>query len=109
VIDMSRRYVLVKIMTELAVTEEQFGAALMAAVRTGFGTVGLARIGPKLVRFDSSKSQAVIACRREMVEELEAAVALITSCDEVGVVPLVVQVSGTIKGLRGKRRMKGRY
>jgi RNase P/RNase MRP subunit POP5 len=99
---MSRRYVLVRIVSDQTVTEEQFGGALMAAVRKNFGEIGLARIGPKLVRFDSVRLLAIIACKQEMVAELEAAVALIPSCGEVPVTPLAIQVSGTIKGLQWK-------
>ena len=102
---MSRRYVLVRIVSDHTVTEEQFGGALMAAVRRSFGEIGLARIGPRIVKFDTATLLTVIACKQEMVAELEAAVALIPSCGGGSVTPLVIQVSGTIKGLHW-RRMK---
>ena len=97
---MPRRYLLVRIVSEQAVTEEQFSGALMGAVRKSFGEIGFARIDPKLVRFDSEKLLATVACKPGMVTEMEAAVGLISSNGEVPMATLVLQVSGTIKGLR---------
>ena len=101
---MTRRYVLVKMMSDHAVTEEQLGSVLNAAVSKSFGDIGFARIAPKLIRFDPAKSEAVIACKREMVHELEAAVARVSTCGDFSVTPLVVRVSGTIKGLKQRKR-----
>jgi len=96
---------LVRIVAEQAVSEEQFRGALMDTIRKSFGEIGFARIDPKLVRFDSGKLLAIVACKSSMLTELEAAVGLISSDANVLMVPLVLQVSGTIKGLR-KRRLK---
>ena len=92
------------IISDHEVTEEQFGSALTDAVRKNFGDIGFGRISPKLIRFDPTKSMAIVACKREMVRELEAAIALISGCGDLPVTPLVVQVSGTIKGLKRKRK-----
>ena len=101
---MTRRYALVKIISDYALTEEQFGGAVNAAVSKSFGDIGFARIAPKLIRFDPTKSEAIIACKREMVHELEAAVARVSNCGDFSVTPLVVRVSGTIKGLKQRKR-----
>ena len=101
---MARRYVLTRIVSEHPVTEEQLGSALIATIRKGFGEIGLARIGPKLIRFDSGKSLAVIACTSGMIDELQAAIGLMSGCGEQPVASLVIQVSGTIKGLARRRR-----
>ena len=97
-----RRYLLVRIMSEQAVTEEQFSDAFMSAIRRSFGEIGFARIEPKLVRFDSGKSLAIVACKASMVAQLQAAVALISGYSEVPTATLVLRVSGTIKGLRAR-------
>jgi RNase P/RNase MRP subunit POP5 len=87
-------------MSEQAVTEDQFGSTLMTAVRKSFGEIGFARIDPKLVRFESDGLLAIVACKPGMVTELEAAVGLISGNGEVPMAALVLQISGTIKGLR---------
>lgn len=99
---MPRRYLLVKVRSEQAVTEEQFNGAFLSAVRMSFGEIGFARIDPKLVRFDSAKLLAIVACKASMVAELETAVALISSYSGVPTATLVLRVSGTIKGLKAR-------
>jgi len=100
---MARRYLLVKVVSERPLSSEQFGTALIGSVRRCFGEVGLSRIDPKLVRFDPNQSEAIVACKRDGASELQAAIALISEASEVSIVPLVLRVSGTIKGL-GKRK-----
>jgi len=97
-----RRYLLVRIVSEQAVSEEQFSDAFMSAVRMNFGEIGFARIDPKLVRFDAGRLLAVVACKASTVSELEAAVALISGYSGVAAATLVLRVSGTIKGLRAR-------
>jgi len=97
---MPRRYLLVKVLTDESVTEEQFRELLMNSVRKSFGEIGYARIDPKLVRFDSKRSAAIVACRPSMVTELEAALSLVRGDERAPMAPIVLQVSGTIKGLR---------
>ena len=104
---MPRRYLLVRIMSERAVTEEQFSTALMSTVRRSFGEIGFARIDPKLVRYDSDRLLAIVACKPAMVTEMEASVGLISGDGSTAIATLVLKVSGTIKGLR-VRRSKGR-
>jgi RNase P/RNase MRP subunit POP5 len=105
---MPRRYLLVRIMSERTVTEEQFSTALMSAVRRSFGEIGFARIDPKLVRYESDRLLAIVACKPGMVTELEAAVSLISSDGETPIATLVLQVSGTVKGLRVRRSKRHR-
>lgn len=67
-------------------------------MRKHFGDFGLARIDPKLVRFNARKAEAIVACRRNGAEDLEAAMALIPEA-----APITIRMSGTIKGLVKKR------
>jgi len=97
---MPRRYLLVKVLADESVTEDQFRDILTGAVRKSFGEIGYARIDPKLVRFDSKRSTAIVACKPSMVSELEAALSLICGGEKAPMAPLVLQVSGTIKGLQ---------
>ena len=100
---MTKRYLLVKIISERPLSGEEFGQALTESVRRFFGEMGLFRIDPKLIRFDSQQSRAVIACKKEGAVELQTALALISHASKMPIAPLTLRVSGTIKGLRRKK------
>jgi len=99
---MSRRYLLVKVCSTVSVTEEQFAQALSASILKYFGEVGLSRIDPKLIRFDSHGSKAVLAYAKNHVDEIQVALALIAHIGDSEASTLPLRVSGTIKGL-GKK------
>ena len=100
---MSRRYLLVKVVCERPVTAQLFEAALISSIRRLFGDFGLARIDPRVIRFDATRLEAVVACNSDRADDLEAAIALISDTESRMTV-LVSRVSGTIKGLRRKQR-----
>jgi RNase P/RNase MRP subunit POP5 len=101
---MPRRYVLVRVLSKSTLSAEQFEAAFTNSIRLHFGEFGLARIAPRLVRFDSGKSEAIVACNREGTEDLQAAIGLISDIPEAKITAITIRVSGTIKGLRIKQR-----
>jgi RNase P/RNase MRP subunit POP5 len=88
---------------ERPVTAQLFEAALISSIRRLFGDFGLARIDPRVIRFDATRLEAVVACNNDRADDLEAAVALISDTESRMTV-LVSRVSGTIKGLRRKQR-----
>jgi len=100
---MARRYLLVRLLSDHPVSGEQFHSAVAATIRTLFGEIGAARINARLIRFDAPKSEAVLACARDHMNELQTAVAMTTHVAGSQIAPLALRVSGTIKGLRGKR------
>ncbi len=102
---MSRRYLLVKLVSEKPLSREEFGNVMMDSVRRNFGQIGLTRIDPRLVRYDAARSNAIIACKRGSETELQAAMALISESSGTPVAPLVLHVSGTIRAL-GKKRSR---
>jgi RNase P/RNase MRP subunit POP5 len=71
----------------------------MASVRKYFGEVGLSIIDPKLLRFDQTRSEAIVACQKNHETELQAALALMNEIAGSRIAPLTIRVSGTIKGL----------
>lgn len=97
---MSRRYLSVKIIASLGLTDQQFRGMLEHSVRTCFGELGLSRIDPKTIRVNTNSAIAVVSCERNSVAELEAALALTTEYAGGKISLLVLRVSGTIKGLR---------
>ena len=102
---MSKRYLLIKVASDKPLSRDQFRITLTDSVRRNFGEIGLCRIDPKVVRYDGTGSRAIVACRAGTVNELQAAVALISEASGTPIAPLVVGVSGTIKAL-GKRRLR---
>jgi RNase P/RNase MRP subunit POP5 len=101
---MSKRYFLVKVFSEHRLSKEGFELALVGSVRRLFGEFGLARIAPKVMRFDAASSEAVVACSKEGAEDLQAALGLVSGTAESTITAITLRVSGTIKGLRGKQR-----
>jgi len=96
---MSRRYLQIKICSEITVTEEQFSRTLTASILKYFGEVGLSRVAPKLIRFEPYKSTAIVAFAKDYVVEVQAALALIRQIGESETLMLPLKTSGTIKGL----------
>lgn len=90
---------MVKVICERPLPKETLEAALANSVRRLFGDFGLARINPRVVRFDATRSRAIVACNKEGTEDLEAAIGLIS---EATITALTLKVSGTIRGLRGR-------
>ena len=80
-------------------TEEQFAKATTASILTYFGEIGLSRIAPKLIRFDSRRSSAVLGFAKDYVVEMQAALALIGQIGETDASILPLRMSGTIKGV----------
>lgn len=101
--DTTRRYFLLKVFSKQPMSADQVGMAVTDSVRKYFGEIGLTRIEPKLIRFDSTRSEAVVASRKEGAEEFQAAIALISGRSTNGITPITLRISGTIKGLRRKK------
>jgi RNase P/RNase MRP subunit POP5 len=99
----SKRYLLVKVVSEKPISREELSGAVIDSVKRNFGTIGLSRIDPKVVRYDGTRSRVILACNASTATELQAAVALMFDISGTPIAPLVVGVSGTIKAL-GKRR-----
>ena len=100
---MTRRYLLVKVISERSLSEEQLQKALTETIRRYFGEIGLSRINPKLIRFDPEESIAVVGCRTTGIVELQAALALLSHVEDTSVMPLVLRRSGTIRSLARRR------
>jgi RNase P/RNase MRP subunit POP5 len=56
-----------------------------------------------VIRFDAARSEGVVACNKESVEDLQAAIGLIADQPEGTVTAITTRVSGTLKGLRKQR------
>jgi RNase P/RNase MRP subunit POP5 len=101
---MARRYMFVKVVCDRKLTNEQFHDALNNSTRRYFGEVGFSRIDPRIIKFDSDSSTAILSCERTATSEFESALALITECAETPMSLLVLRVSGTVKGAARHRK-----
>lgn len=100
---MVRRYVLVKVLSDNRMSADQFNEVLTQSVRKSFGEIGYVGVNPKLIRFDADRSEAIVACEREKVTELQTALALTTDSFGAKIALVTLRVSGTIKGLRRRK------
>jgi RNase P/RNase MRP subunit POP5 len=96
----TRRYFLLKVFSEQPMSAEQLETTITNSVRKYFGEMGLARIKPKFIRFNSARSEAVVGCAKDGAEDFQAAIALISGKPTNRITPITLRVSGTIKGLR---------
>jgi len=101
-----RRYLLVKIVANKAMTKKAFSLSLVAAVEHLFGHIGLAEISPQIVSYDQECSTALVKCSRESVQKLRSTLALITEIENSPAAAFVLRTSGTIRGLRQRPSIK---
>jgi len=97
---MTRRYLRIRVFSSQPVTEDRFFLTLTSSLQKFFGEVGLNDVDPRMIRFDTRTSEAVVACQKGHEDQLHAALALINRIGSAEVAPLTLQVSGTIKGLK---------
>jgi RNase P/RNase MRP subunit POP5 len=97
---MVRRYLLVKVLSETRISSELFNEVITQSVKKFFGEIGYVRVNPKLIRFDMARSEAIVACERDRVPELQTALALTRDPLGLSIAILTLRVSGTIKSLR---------
>jgi len=101
---MATRYMLVKIICDRKLTNEQFHELLKNATIRYFGELGTSRIDPRIMKFDTASSTAIISCNRDAASELQSALALVSDYAETPVSMLVLRVSGTVKGTTKQRK-----
>ena len=102
---MSKRYLLIRIVSSSPLSRDQFANAMTDSVRRNYGEIGLSRIDPRVIRYETEQSRAIVSCRAETSTDLQAAISLISEASGIPLVPLVVRVSGTIKAV-GKRKQR---
>jgi ribonuclease P/MRP protein subunit POP5 len=74
--------------------------AIRDTVLSLFGAQGLSRIEPKLMSFDEAVREGVVRCDRAHLNEMRAAIALVTQIGDSEVAIFVERTSGTLRSLR---------
>jgi RNase P/RNase MRP subunit POP5 len=99
----SRRYILVKVISNKLPTHEALQALIESYARRYLGEVGLAEINPRVLHMNGDRWQATISCSSNSVDQLQAILALVSEVDGIEVSLPVLRVSGTIRGLQKMR------
>ena len=102
--ELTRRYFLLRIVSDTKLTSEQLIELINDSARRNFGELGLSRVNPRIIKFDMSSSTTVVSCEPRATNEFGAALALITGNAEGPVRILVLRISGTIKGASRRRK-----
>jgi RNase P/RNase MRP subunit POP5 len=103
--EMTRRYVLFRVICNSKVTDQQFHETLVHSIRRHFGEIGFSRIDPKIIEFNPESLTGIVSCDRAACSELESAMALITKYLETPLTVLSLRISGTVRGARyGSRK-----
>ncbi|HID17134.1 TPA: hypothetical protein EYP26_02430 [Candidatus Bathyarchaeota archaeon] len=95
-----RRYLVIKIISQGRVDGGAFRLALVKSLAKLFGEVGLAKASLKFLSFNDEEKAAVVGCDRAFLNELRAAVALMSEVNNKAICPFVAKVSGTVKGAK---------
>lgn len=87
-----------------AVDRDGFETAVVAAVRSLFGDVGVAGAEPRVIRFafEDGAGQAIVRSRRDAVETTRAGLAVIDSGERASLAVCVRGISGTIRACEEK-------
>lgn len=91
-----RRYLLFEIACSSA-SEPEAKQALYAGLLAFLGEHGVALANPKLIEYDAKTRRGILRCRRDAVEGVRQAVALISDVNARRARVDVIKVSGSIK------------
>ncbi|MEM3046521.1 MAG: Rpp14/Pop5 family protein [Candidatus Bathyarchaeia archaeon] len=97
-----RRYISVRVHGRGPCSFEMLREGLEAEFTKLFGLWGLSQAGIRLIEFDASRREAIIACWHRWLPMVRVSATLITDLQGGPVVVQVNGVSGTIRRLRRK-------
>jgi RNase P/RNase MRP subunit POP5 len=97
-----RRYLLLQVDCDFALSEREFLDAVWAAVTRLHGEHGASQTGLALLHFDETRKTAMIRVNLTALQRVRASLASITRIADKEAAVHVVAVSGTIKSLHKK-------
>lgn len=98
----SRRYVLIRIVSNGNLSKTTFTEALEAGIRRVFGEVGFATLNLRIVDFESELCRAIVRCSTSSLIHLKFALAVTRSIGGEPCVLFSERTSGTLKSLRSR-------
>ena len=98
------RYIAFEIISEEPIEFSDLEAAVWNTAQDFFGEMGTARTSMWLIKnlYDDSKQVGVVKCNNKSVDKVLTTFGLITRLGDIRVIPKILAVSGTIKGLKMK-------
>src|SRR3989304_6462706 len=95
------RYVAFQVISEETITYSDLEAAVWNTMLDFFGEYGTSKTSVWLIKnlYDEQKQIGVIRCNNKSVQEILAALGIITRLGDIRVIFKILKVSGTIKGL----------
>lgn len=96
----SRRYLLLRIVSDTPLTGEELSDGIKDSLRKLFGEYGVLKASPRLVAYNVERMIGIARCAHLRVERLRAAIALITRIGDRRVSVFVLRSAGTISALR---------
>ncbi len=95
----SRRYLALRIASEVAPSREKLSSEIENSLRKFFGEYGVLEASLRLIAYDLEKTIAIVRCSHQWVERLRAALALTTRVSEHQAALFVLRSAGTIAAL----------
>ena len=99
---LKRRYLALKIDSDLSVSDRELIDAVWNAITRLYGEFGASLASLVLIDYDCEKKLAILRCNLSVINETRTALATIISISQKAVAVHVLAVSGTIKALRQK-------
>jgi RNase P/RNase MRP subunit POP5 len=97
-----RRYLAVNVVCKQQLNEKTVLDSVYASVQKLFGEHGASQTNLRMMKHVPEKNQFVIRCTHKMLEQVRAAITMVTEVEGKEVAFHVVAVSGTLKALAKK-------
>lgn len=96
----SRRYLVLRIVSEVAPSREKLLNEIERSLRRIFGEYGVLESFPRLIAYDAEKMIGIVRCSHLWVERFRAALALTTRVGEHRAVLFILRSAGTLAALK---------
>ena len=101
-----RRYLWLNINTSALLTSDNLNDLLERKIIFLYGVIGDVKIGYRLIEFNPEEKNAIIRCNHDKLNDMRATIAQISKFDGNPIRIDVILVSGTIKSLRNKMKIR---
>ncbi|MFA4907423.1 MAG: Rpp14/Pop5 family protein [archaeon] len=95
-----KRYLLFEFKSASRIPKSAAESALLSALMRLYGSVGTAKIKPRLMRFNPKSGKGILRCSLEGFNEAKAGIIFVQECQNQGVSPRLLKASGSVKKLR---------
>jgi len=96
----SRRYLVLRITSEVAPSREKLLNEIENSLRRLFGEYGVVKASLRLIAYDAEKMIGIVRCAHLWVERFRAALALTTRIGEDRAVLFILKSAGTVAALK---------